>query len=375
MIDSTLEYLLLICFISAIIGLLEFKLKLKIFKYIPAIVFIYIIFMLIGSNSIINFTDQIKDTYTNLKNNLLSAMLFLFMLQIDFKSFFSLSKKILLSYFFSVFSIVLAFIIMFVLFSYTSDEIGIFSTLAASWLGGSANMVAIASALEVSEEDLGIALVIDTINYSLWFTFLLFISAYSNKINRFFNSSEQIDILENIACSCTIGVKRYYLFLSISLVVAFISIVLSKIVVIYSSSTSMILFATSFGILGSFTKLKNINGSNDLAISMLYLLIALIASKANIDNFSNLYIYVFAGFVVLLIHAFIMFSVAKIFRLDMFSIGVSSLANIGGIASAPILASTYNKALIPFGVVLALMGYLVGTFVALFLAYILRLLF
>ncbi len=375
MIDTSFEYLLLICSISVFIGFLEFKLKLKVFKYLPAIVLIYIIFMIIGSNDLISFTDQIKDNYTNLKNNLLSAMLFLFMLQIDFKSFFSLSKKILLSYFFSVISIVLAFIIMFTIFSYSSSQIGIFSTLAASWLGGSANMIAIASALKVSEEDLGIALVIDTINYSLWFTFLLFLSKYSSKINRFLGASEQTKVLENIGCSCTIGAKKYYLFLAISLVVAFFSVSVSKIFIIYSSSTSMILIATTLGIIGSFTRLKTINGSNDLATSMLYILIALIASKAHIESFSNLYVYVFAGFVVLLIHAFIMFTLAKIFKLDMFSIGVSSLANIGGIASAPILASTYNKALIPFGVVLALMGYLVGTFVALFLAYILKVLF
>ena len=124
----------------------------------------------------------------------------------------------------------------------------------------------------------------------------------------------------------------------------------------------MVLMATLFGVLGSFTKLRDVNGSSEVATTMLYILIALIGSKAVFESFSGLGIYIFAGFVILLIHALIMVLGAKIFKLDLFSISVASLANIGGIASAPILAATHNKSLVSVGVLMAIMGYVIGTF-------------
>jgi uncharacterized membrane protein len=79
-----------------------------------------------------------------------------------------------------------------------------------------------------------------------------------------------------------------------------------------------------------------------------------------------------AGFMIILIHATIMLIFAKLFKLDLFSLGVASLANIGGVASAPILAGAYNKALIPIGVLMAMMGYIVGTFMGLGVSQVLK---
>jgi uncharacterized membrane protein len=124
----------------------------------------------------------------------------------------------------------------------------------------------------------------------------------------------------------------------------------------------MIIFATLFGIAGSFTKLRYINGSSEVSTTMLYILIALIGSNAVIESFSGLGIYVLAGLLILLIHASLMVAGAKLFKLDLFSISVASLSNIGGVASAPILAATYNKSLVSVGVLMAIMGYIIGTF-------------
>jgi uncharacterized membrane protein len=120
--------------------------------------------------------------------------------------------------------------------------------------------------------------------------------------------------------------------------------------------------ASFFGVAGSFTKLKALNGSSEVATSMLYILVALIGSQAVVESFSGLGRSVFAGGAILIIHMFIMLLGAKILRLDLFSISVASLANIGGVVSAPILAATYNKSLVGAGIVMAIMGYLIGTF-------------
>lgn len=94
---------------------------------------------------------------------------------------------------------------------------------------------------------------------------------------------------------------------------------------------------------------------------MLLVIIALIASRADFADLVKAPIYVTAGLMILCIHGLLMALVAKLFRLDLFTCGVASLANIGGVASAPILAAAYSKALIPVGVLMAMLGYVVGT--------------
>jgi uncharacterized membrane protein len=94
---------------------------------------------------------------------------------------------------------------------------------------------------------------------------------------------------------------------------------------------------------------------------MLYVIVALMASSANFGELTKAPIYILAGLVIILIHAVLMFIVAKIFKLDLFTCGVASLANIGGVASAPILAAAYSEALIPVGVLMAMLGYIIGT--------------
>jgi uncharacterized membrane protein len=110
------------------------------------------------------------------------------------------------------------------------------------------------------------------------------------------------------------------------------------------------------------TPLAKLPGASVLANVMLYLIVALIASRANFTELTEAPLYIFAGFVIIFIHMIIMVVCAKLFKLDLFSLGVASLANIGGVASAPILASAYSKALIPIGVLMAMMGYIIGTF-------------
>lgn len=94
---------------------------------------------------------------------------------------------------------------------------------------------------------------------------------------------------------------------------------------------------------------------------MLYTIVALIASRANFAELTKAPIYIISGFVILGIHALLLSLIGKLLKLDLFTLGVASLANIGGVASAPILAGAYSEALVPIGVLMALMGYIVGT--------------
>ncbi|NCC97221.1 MAG: DUF819 family protein, partial [Synergistales bacterium] len=128
-----------------------------------------------------------------------------------------------------------------------------------------------------------------------------------------------------------------------------------------SGTTWTVLLATVAGVLCAMTPMYGLPGSSQIANTMLYTIVGLIASRANFAELTEAPLYIFAGFVILGVHALVMALIAKIFKLDLFTCGVASLANIGGVASAPILAAAYSDALVPIGVLMAMMGYIVGT--------------
>ena len=362
MISSPLVYLFTLAFIATAFTLLDTKAKLSIFKYVPAVVMIYATSMILAAFGAFEPNEEIGAIYKLTKTNLLPAMLFLMLLQIDFRHFFKLGKTLLVSYVLAVTSIAFGFIVVAFIFDFNQETSSAFGALAGSWMGGTANMIAVGSALEVSEEAFAYALVVDSVNYTLWVMLLLFLVPFAKVFNKFTKSDENLAYLSDIGCACSMGAKRYWLLIAVALVVSFVSQVLTQYIEFLNATTTMVILATAFGILGSFTKLRELNGSSEVATSMLYIIIALIGSQAVIESFSGLGLYVLAGFLILLIHGVIMVIGAKIFKLDLFSIAVSSLANIGGVASAPILAATYNKSLVSVGVLMAIMGYLIGTF-------------
>lgn len=355
-------YLFTLAFVATFFHTLEKKTNFKVLNYIPAVVLIYAFSMFLASIGTFEYNDEINAIYRLTKSNLLPAMLFLMLLRVDFSHFFKLGRSLLISYFLAVVSLTFGFIIVSYIFDFNKDMASAFGALAGSWMGGTANMIAVGSALGVSQEAFGFALVVDSVNYTLWVMLLLFLVPFAHIFNRFTKSEESMAYLGDIGCACEMGAKRYWLLIFMAIVVSLASQVIANYLEILNKTTTVVLLASLFGILGSFTKLREANGSTEVATTMLYIIIALIGSKAVIDSFSGLGVYVFAGFIILLIHAFLMAVGAKIFKLDLFSVAVASLSNIGGVASAPILAATYNKSLVSVGVLMAIMGYLIGTF-------------
>jgi len=361
-ISNPLVYLFVLAFIATAFNTLESKTSFKIFKYLPAVVMIYAFSMFLASMGVFEYNDEINSIYKLTKTNLLPAMLFLMLLQVDFTHFFKLGKSLLISYILAILSLACGFIVVAIVFDFNQDMASAFGALAGSWMGGTANMIAVGSALEVSQEAFGYALIVDSVNYTLWVMLLLLLVPFAKAFNHFTKSDENMAYLGEIGCACNMGAKRYWLLILFAIVVSFVSQVIAENFQILNKTTTIVLLASLFGVLGSFTRLKEMNGSSEVATTMLYIIISLIGSKAVFDSFSDVGVYVIAGFMILVIHATIMIVGAKIFRLDLFSIAVASLSNIGGVASAPILAAAYNKSLVSVGVLMAIMGYLIGTF-------------
>ena len=362
MITNPLFYLFTLAFVATFFYVLESRLKLGLFKFVPSIVMVYAFVMLLASLGTFEYNKEINAIYKLTKTNLLPAMIFLMLLQVDLRLFFKLGRKLIISYVLAVLSLGVSFILVAFAFDFDTQSSSAFGALCGSWMGGTANMVAVGSALGVSDTAFGYALIVDSFNYTLWVALLLFLVPFANIFNRFVGAKSVDAVANEIGCACTLGTKRYWSLILLSLLVSLFSQVIATKIAFINTTTTMVIMATLFGVLGSFSRLKELGGSSEVANSMLFMLIALIGSKAVFESFSGVGFYVLAGFVILLLHATLMIGGAKIFKLDLFSISVASLSNIGGIASAPILAATYNKSLVSIGVMMAIMGYIIGTF-------------
>lgn len=382
MITTTFPYLTILIFIASMLVYIESKTKAKVFEYLPAIVILYFTVMTLSSMEVWTKTDEINSAYKGFKSNLLPAMIFLMLLQSDIRKIFKLGKKILLTFFLASTSISLGFILMFLLLHnlFEPQAWKAFGALSGSWMGGTGNMVAIQSALELPDSKMGYVLLIDSIDYAIWVMILLALVPFA----KYFNQWTKADgsILETLSSTLDkqkekkeINFPSLFMMLGLALVVSLISQQIAPLFPTTSfltNTTWVIIFATLTGIAFGMTPISREKSAQSLANIMLYLIVALIASRANFSELTQAPIYILAGFIIITIHASIMIVFAKLFRLDLFSLGVASLANIGGVASAPILAGAYNKALIPIGVLMAMMGYIVGTFMGLGVARVLE---
>ncbi len=365
--------MLSVALLAALLGTLEKVTKHKVFTFLPSVVLIYAAAMVFAQFGLWQESTSIHDSYKSVKTVLLPAMLFVMLLQIDLKAFAGLGRSLIIAYVSSVLSLSFAFIALFWLFSLNQDAAGVFATLAGSWTGGTANMLAVAGALDVREELMGYALIVDSIDYTLWVMTLLFLVAFAPAFNRWTKAPLRFKTIdEEQQEKQKVQPLPLVLLFIFSLVIAYLSNTLASLLSGLSQTTWSVLFATLFGLIGSRTPLKSIVGSPALSSAMLMFLIALIGSQAHLRGFGEVPLYLGVGLLILLFHAFIMVIVAKLFRLDLFSIGVASLANIGGVASAPILAAAYHRSLIGIAVLMAIMGYMIGTFAGLAIGYILQ---
>ena len=157
----------------------------KFFKYVPAVVLCYLIAMFLCTLGVWDMAET-KPAYSALKNNLTYAMIFAMLLRCDIRKVLKLGPKMLIGFFSATLTIMIGFVCAFVLMkgAIGSDAWMGLGALCGSWIGGSGNMVAVQAALDISEADMGYALVIDSIDYSLWVMFLLWVIQLASKFNK-----------------------------------------------------------------------------------------------------------------------------------------------------------------------------------------------
>lgn len=373
MITNGFTYIAVLIFIAAMLVWLQKYTKSKFFEYAPPIVLLYLITMIFCTLKVWDM-EATKPAYTALKNNILYAMIFLMLLRCDIRKILKLGPKMLGGFFAASVSIGFAFVATYAILHTPlgADAWKALGALCGSWMGGSGNMIAVQAALDIGEADMAYALVVDSIDYSIWVMFLLWAINLAPKFNKWVKADtttldEVSKRLEEDAKSndSQITFVNIIFLLGLALVISAVGqnvgVALNGAAPFLDKATWTVLFITLAGLVGAVTPVGKMAGGTELSNVMLYSVVALLASRASFLELTDAPLWILAGFMILAIHGIILVILAKIFHLDMFTCGVASLANIGGSASAPILAGAYSGALVPVGVLMALMGYVIGT--------------
>ncbi len=383
MIESGFMYLASLVLFAGVVATLEMKYKdVTFFKYVPTPVILYVGCMLFATFDLWAGNDAIRDTYRTVRGHLIPAMIFVMLLRCDIRKILKLGPRMLLGFFSATFTIMIGFVVMFYFMKdgFPPEGWKTWGALAGSWIGGTANMVAIQGALGINDSAMGYTLLVDNVNYSIWVIMLLATVPFAHIFNKWTGSDTHlIDEIGSQLASSQEKVRTNIEAADITLLfgLGFMASILSstfagnlspKLVEIFgksdfmSASTLTIVIATVMGIACAMTPLGKTPGTSQVSMPMLYLVICLIASRANFKELTDAPYYLMAGFFILAVHAVLMSILAKLFKLDLFTCATASLANIGAVAAAPIIAAAYNETLVPIGVLMALMGYVFGTF-------------
>ncbi|WP_417450929.1 DUF819 domain-containing protein [Kordiimonas sp.] len=373
MITQGFSYLAVLLFVGGAIRMLETNSKSRLFDYLPGVVLLYFIVMLMSTFGVWQQSDSVNATYGAVKGNLLPAMIFLMLLKGDLRKIIGLGPRMLLAFAVSAVSIGIGFVVTYAAFKawLPADAWKAFAALSGSWMGGTGNMAAIQGALDVPDTAMGYTLLMDSVDYALWVIMLLALVPYAAAFNRWTKSdTSTIDRIgakleaEDGGTAKPIDFTALVFLIGAALAASALAQTAASLMPatsFFTATTWAVLIATVFGVIAAMTPMGRMAGSNEVANVMLYAIIGLIASRADFAGLAEAPLYVAAGLMVLSVHGLAMVGAAKLFRLDLFSCGIASLANIGGVASAPILAAAYSQVLIPIGVLMAMLGYIIGT--------------
>lgn len=338
---------------------------------------------------------------------LLPAALILLCLGIDLKGVFNLGSKAIIMFLAATLGIVLGGpVALFVVLNLFPDILAAspeetwrgLSTVAGSWIGGGANQTAMKEIFEVPDNLFATMIVVDVVVANIWMGFLLYGTNISNRIDKFLKADNSaIEELKLKVEAYRAKVERIpgTADAIILMGVAFGGVALAHwgadVITPWmqkyetqlkgmglDSLTSgffwLVVLSTTIGLLLSFTRAKAMEGvgASRWGSVFIYILVATIGMQMDLSQvFDNIGLFAI-GIIWMLIHVGILFIVAKWIRAPFFFVAVGSQANVGGAASAPVVASAFSPALAPVGALMAVLGYALGTYGALIAAFLMR---
>ena len=365
----------------------------KFYKFIPSLLLCYFIPSVFNSLGIIS-GDSSK-LYFVASRYLLPTSLVLLTISIDLHEIKKLGSKAIIMFFTGTIGIIIGGPAAILIVSAISPDIiggsgpdavwrGL-STVAGSWIGGGANQAAMKEVFEVNDSIFSSMVAVDVITANVWMAFLLYGTGINNKIDRWFQADstsinelkEKIEAYQSqiMRIPTTSDIVKV---LSVGFGITAIAHIGADLIApsilqnapwlskfsLTSSFFWLIVISTTLSVILSFTKARELEGvgASRIGSVFIYILVATIGMKMNVlAIFDNPGLFII-GLIWMMIHASMLIAVAKVIKAPFFFMAVGSQANVGGAASAPIVASAFHPSLAPVGVLLAVLGYAIGTY-------------
>ncbi len=359
----------------------------RIFRIVPVLVFAYFVPTALSNAGIIPIES---DVYRWVQNWLLPASLVLLTLSVDIGGILRLGPRMLLMFLVATVSIVIGGPLAFLAVGHLlPPELGEqawkgLAALCGSWIGGGANFIAIGKSVGVEDSMLALMVIVDVAVANVWMATLLLFAGRSRamdhaiganrdsleelriRVQTFYDRTSHPTTLADMLAIGAIGIGGAVLSHWLAALLPTIDII--------SNFVWVVIIATTIGMALSFTKARQLDGAGAGAVGsvFLFLLVATIGARAQFSGVFDQWALLVIGALWMTFHAVVMLVTRRIIRVPIFFAAVGSQANVGGAASAPVVAGAFHPSLAPVGVLLAVAGYVLGTYMAIVCAFLLE---
>ncbi|XZE54483.1 DUF819 domain-containing protein [Planctomycetaceae bacterium SH139] len=365
----------------------------RFYKFVPMLLLCYFLPSLLTLFSVVD--PQQSNLYQVASRYLLPASLVLLTLCVDLREILRLGPKALIMFLTGTVGVIIGGPLAILIVSmFAPDLVGGegpdaiwrgMTTVAGSWIGGGANQVAMKEIFAPSDQLFSVMVTIDVLVAEFWMMFLLLGIGKTKTIDRIFKAdASSVERLQAkmIAFSTKIARNPSTTDLVVILGIGFggtaIAHAIADVVAPWIAAEApglsrlsldskffwLIVLATTIGVLLSFTPARNYEGAGASKVGtvFIFVLVATIGLQMDLSaiiTYRGLFV---VGLVWMLIHVGLLFLVGYLIRAPYFFLAVGSKANIGGAASAPVVAAAFHPSLAPVGVLLAVLGYVLGTY-------------
>ena len=365
----------------------------RFYRYVPSLLLCYFIPSLYNTFGLID-AEQSR-LYFVASRYLLPAVLVLLTISIDLPAILRLGPKALIMFLTGTVGVILGGPIAILVMSLVSPETvggagpdavwrGL-ATIAGSWIGGGANQAAMKEVFEVGDDVFAAMVAVDVLVANLWMAVLLYFATVAPRLDaRLRADTRAIDELRHRVEAFHAKHARIPTLADLMLIIAVgfgctgIAHAIGTPLAGWIERTAphldrlsltsgffwIVVIATTLGLALSFTGARRLEGAGASRVgsALLYVLIAVIGMNMDIGAVVERPGLFAVGFIWMAVHAILLLIVSRLIRAPTFYLAVGSQANIGGAASAPIVASAFHPALAPVGVLLAVLGYAIGTY-------------
>ena len=351
----------------------------KLFQYVPPLIFIYATPVFLNNFGVIPAASPV---YSGLSDFVLPAFIVLMLIKVDVRSAVRVMGKGVVVMLMGTMGVVIGAAVAYAVVHrwLSPDAWKGFGSLAGSWIGGTGNMAAVTEMLQTPPEEFGLAVLADNVVYLVWLPILLGSKNMAARFNRWTRVSEdRVRMMEAAADEVLEEERRPemrdFIYLgAVALAVTWLCTLLSRelfalmmanapqLEVILSESTWRVLLITTAALALSATPVSRLPGATQFGTAMIYVFVAGMGARASVAGFAQAPAFLLGAFIWIAVHGAFCLLGAKLMRVDVHSAAIASAANIGGAASAPIVAAFHRPSLVPVSILMALIGYALGNY-------------